>query len=398
MRLSRLHGLPTAGLLLGFLGLFGTACAGAPAPKPLAPTAITVRHQIVGDEVEGTEEELLLEGEAALVAQDWPKAKRYLGALVAAAPKDESVRMRATYGLGIALDALGERERARDMLAIVAREADDPVQARGSLDRLLNVLVYLEAWNDLREWSEKLLVRTDLEPIDTMTAFGARALARVELGDVEGASRDIQKGLDVVDEQRVGSGGAMPIAAAQLRFALGEVRRIDSEKILLQPVTDDFVARISARCEALLMAQSAYADAMRSEDPHWATMAGYRVGQMYRTLHRELMTIPPDRAKSDHQKQVFYGIMHVRYRALLDKGIEMLRRTLVTADRIGDTTPWVARAKADKAEMEAALDEEKKTLATFPFTEAEIERSLQMMQDDEKKKAQAAATAPPAKK
>jgi tetratricopeptide (TPR) repeat protein len=351
-----------------------------------------VRSQIVGADVEGTEDELLAKGEQALLAQDWPTAKRYLGALVAAEPRSADVRLRASYGLAVALDALGERDRARDLFARVAREATDPLQAKAALTRLMAVLVYLEAWSELREWAEKLMARTDLQPLEAMTAIGGRALARVELGDVEGASRDVQKGLDLIDEHRVGSGGAIPVAAAQLQFVLGEVRRADSEKILLQPVTDDFVQRVSARCELLLLAQSSYAEAMRSEDPHWAMMAGYRVGQMYRTLHRELMAIPPDRAKDDHQRQVFYGIMHVRYRALLDKGIEMLRRTLVTADRVGDTTSWVVRARADKAEMEAALDDEKKTIASFPFTEAEIEQSLKMLEDDAKKKAQGANT------
>ncbi len=397
---SSLFGISTArlsgsGIVAIFALAMGAGCAGAPPPKAAQPaSSLTVRNQIVGTEVEGTEDELLMKGEQALLAQDWATAKRWLAPLVAAEPKNADVRLRATYGLAIALDALGERERARDLFAIVARDATDPVQTRSALTRLLGVLVYLEAWSDLREYADKLLARTDLQPLETMTGWGARALARVELDDVEGASRDVQKGLDVIDEHRVGSGGAIPVAAAQLYFVLGEVRRADSEKIVLQPVTDDFVTRVSLRCEVLLRAQSAYADAMRSEDPHWAMMAGYRVGQMYRTLHRELMAIPPDRAKNDHQKQVFYGIMHVRYRALLDKGIEMLRRTLATADRVGDTSSWVVHARADRAEMEAALDDEKKTIASFPFTEAEIEQSLKMLEDDARKKAQGQGQSP----
>ena len=65
-------------------------------------------------------------------------------------------------------------------------------------------------------------------------------------------------------------------------------------------------------------------------------MSGYRVGEMYRTLHQHLMMIPPtDKAKTESDKQLFYGIMHVRYRVLLEKGIEMMKRTLALGERTG---------------------------------------------------------------
>ena len=65
-------------------------------------------------------------------------------------------------------------------------------------------------------------------------------------------------------------------------------------------------------------------------------MSGYRVGEMYRTLHHDLMMIPPnDKAKTEHDKQLFYGIMHVRYRVLLEKGNEMMKRTLALGEKTG---------------------------------------------------------------
>jgi len=381
----------TPALLLLVLG----GCAAA-APRLPARTSLgTTAPQIVTPDVDGTEEGLLAQGEKALEAQDWALAKRCFGAVVAAGPQRLRVRMRATLGLAVASEGLFERERARDLYAIVVRDTDDPREARSASVRTLGLLAYLEAWPELGTAAAKLLDRTDLDPVDRMTGLGARGLSRIEAGDVDGAQRDVQNGLDIVDENRFGAGGRLPAPVAQLRFAAGEIRRLETERISLFPVTEDFVVRISARCQGLLDAQGLYADAMRADDPHWITMSGYRVGQMYRALHRELMNIPPDgRAKDEHQRQVFYGIMHMRYRALLDKGIEMLRRTLVTAERVGDTSPWVQRAKTDKDEMELALDEEKKTIATFPFNEGEIELALVLLEKQDRAKREKLANTP----
>lgn len=134
------------------------------------------------------------------------------------------------------------------------------------------------------------------------------------------------------------------------------------------------------RCQLLLDAQSAYADAIRSVDLHWAAMSGYRVGEMYRTLHHHLMMIPPvEKAKTEHDKQLFYGIMHVRYRVLLEKGIEMMKRTLALGERTGVASGWMKRAEAAKGEMDKALEAEKVIIAKFPFTEEEIQKALDIL-------------------
>jgi len=135
-----------------------------------------------------------------------------------------------------------------------------------------------------------------------------------------------------------------------LKFSLGEYRKLKSEKISLNPPGPDFLQKLEMRCQLLLDAQTAYADAIRSIDPHWAAMSGYRVGEMYRTLHHDLMLIPPtEKAKTESDKQLFYGIMHVRYRALLEKGITMMQRTLDFGDKTGAATVWMKRAEAAKA-------------------------------------------------
>jgi hypothetical protein len=149
---------------------------------------------------------------------------------------------------------------------------------------------------------------------------------------------------------------------------------------------------MDARCSLLLSAQGAFADAIRSVDPHWAEMSGYRVGEMYRRLHHDLMSIPPvAAAKTERDKQLHFGMMHVRYRVLLEKGIEMMQRTLALAEKTGDTSSWVKRTQDAKQEMLLALEDEKAQIARLPFTEEELQKALDILKAKMLKEAAAAS-------
>jgi len=383
-------------LVFASFALLAAACGGAPTPPPdhpqggPSPTPTQVQHQIITPETGGTPRELLERGERALMAQKWKDAVTALEALVAAEPNGP-LTAQALVDLGAAYEGLGEREKARDRWREVTKRFPQSEHVKAALSREANVDAYLGDWAALGEVGEALLARKDADDVDRMLGLGARALSRVERGEDGPANKDVQDGLDIMETNHYGATGRLPVAAAQLRFALAEIRRVRSERIVLNPPPPDFLIKIELRCAGLLDAQNAYADAIRSIDPQWAMMSGLKLGEMYRTLHKDLMSIPPtEQAKTEHQKQLFYAIMHVRYRALLDKGVEMMRRTIALGEKTGDAAS-VKRAEAAKAEMEQALAEEKAQLAKFPFTEAEVERALELMKQNADKKAAEAA-------
>jgi tetratricopeptide (TPR) repeat protein len=365
-------------------------CGGASSTTP-SPKHVDVQNQIIGTKAEGTSKELRERGERALLAQKWQEAIDAFEALLAGDPaaKDDP---QILYDLALAYEGVGEREKARTLYRDVSKRFASHALARSSLVREVSLDAYLEDWPALGQVGETILARADIDPADRMLGLGARALAKLEAKDEAGASRDITQGLDLVDEHRYGATGQLPVAAAMLKFALGELRRIKSEKISLDPPGPDFVQKLELRCAGLLDAQAAYADAIRSVDLHWAAMSGFRVGEMYRTLHKHLMMIPPtDKAKTESDKQLFYGIMHVRYRALLEKGVEMMKRTLGLGERTGVASAWMKRAESAKDEMEKALEEEKAMIKKMPFTEEELEKALAIMKKkalDDAEKAQ----------
>jgi tetratricopeptide (TPR) repeat protein len=371
------------------------ASAGTVAAKP-PPTRVDVPTQIVTPGLDGSENELTQRGERALLAQRFAEAAQIFETLLRASPPAERIPQ-LTMNLAAAYEGMEARELAQARYRDMIQSYPDDKLARMALLRIVSIDVYLEDWNSLGRDAEALLARRDIDAVDRMTALGARGLSRAELGDDGHAMTDIQNGLDLLEENHYGMTGRLPHAAAQLKFALGEVRRLRSEKIhFTAPLVDgtmpekaavppDFLPKMEARCQGLLDAQAAYADAMRAIDPHWIAMSGYRVGEMYRKLHHDLMVIPPTLlTKTDKQRQIFFAIMHVRYRVLLEKGLEMVKRTLVLGERQLDSSAWVRRADEMRREIEQALEEEKAVLKSFPFTEQEIEGALDIL----KKKAE----------
>jgi tetratricopeptide (TPR) repeat protein len=361
------------------------ACGGASQKVVVPPpNQVEASNQIIGTRAEGTVKELLARGERALLAQRWQEAVDAFEAVLAGdatTANDPQV----IYDLALAYEGLGEREQARARYREVVRRFPTDPNARNALVREVSLDAHLEDWPALGEAAEMILARKELDPAERMLGLGARGLSKIQAGEETAATRAIQQGLELMDETRYGATGQLPVAAAMIKYANGELRKFRSEKISLNPPGSDFVLKLEMRCAFLLEAQSSYADAIRSVDPQWAAMSGYRVGEMYRTLHHDLMLIPPtDKAKTEHDKQLFYGIMHVRYRVLLEKGMEMMKRTLALGEKTGVGSAWMKRAEILKVEMDQALDEEKAMIAKFPFTDEELQKALEIM----KKKAE----------
>jgi hypothetical protein len=379
--------------------VLGTACASNPpalagdARSP--PPHIEVQTRVVTATEVTTEIELARRGERALMDQRWQDAADAYRTLVSA---DVSPDHTAEYlfDLGLALEGLQDRPKARDAFLDLVKRFPDGPKARAALVRAASLDAYLEEWAALEAIGDALLARPDAEDMDRLVGLGARGLARIELGDDVRASTDIHDGLDLSDQLHYGARDVLPVAAAQLRFALGELRRVRSERIRFDPLPPDFLDRLEERCGGLLQAQEAYALAVRSIDPHWAAMAGYRVGAMYRALHRDLMQIPPpDTSRTPRQKQIFYAFMHVRYRILLEKGVREIDQTIALGERTSDSSAWMQRAREAKGEMDTALADERAQIERMPFTEAEVNAALELLKKKTAKQGSAASRTKP---
>jgi hypothetical protein len=213
--------------------------------------------------------------------------------------------------------------------------------------RAARLHAYGERWAQLDEAAREALSRPDLKLLQQIEARGALALAQVSLGQLDEANKTVILARNQVEDHRLGEAGTPPLELAQLAFALGEVRRVKGESLRFVPVPADFGAALEARCTALLDAQNAYTEAMRSLDAHWSAMSGYRIGQLYAQLHADVMAVPtPKEATSERQKQLWEAAMRLRYRILLEKGLAMMDGTVRLGERTGE------RSRVDRTRRE----------------------------------------------
>jgi tetratricopeptide (TPR) repeat protein len=362
-------------LALIALTALGTACAhraAVPPAQPViqaTPVVITPREDEAPEAMFQRAELLLREGKGA-------EAGPIFDRLAGLDPSGPIAPM-AHYKSGVAWDVAGDYAGALARFrAVATRYADRDIGRLATLGTI-RLEAYLEQWSQLSATADLLLARADLTDVDRIEGYGAKALAIVEAGDPDGAERFIARGRDIIEALRLGEGGKIPVQVAQIFFALGEVRKLRSEAITFLPLPADFADALEKRCQGLLDAQSAYSDAMRSYDTHWPAMSGFRVGELYQKLHRDVLAIPPPKmATTTEKKRLFEGAMALRYRILLEKGLKMMEHTVLFGEKTGEASVWIDRARAAKRQIEHALDEQKAKLASLPYSEKDLQKAL----------------------
>lgn len=329
-----------------------------------------------------TEAELVAEFERAkalLLGGSHREAAEVFDKLVRLSPEGE-IGAASLYNAAVGYEALGQREEAASRHRELLRRFPGHALERSSLFRLGRALGHLERWSELVAVADRLLARQDLAALEVIEARGARALGLVEQDLVDQAWREISVARDLVERERLGESGKPPLELAQLWFAAGEVRRKRSEAITFVPVPPNFADTLERRCQGLLDAQGAYTEAMRSLDAHWSAMAGFRVGQLYQDLHRDVMQVPPPAAADTlRKKQLFEGAMRLRYRVLLEKGLKMMEGTVRLGERTGEASAWIARARQAEQALALSLADEKAALERLPFTEDELREALEAL-------------------
>jgi tetratricopeptide (TPR) repeat protein len=358
--------------------LLAAACASRPAPeaKP-PPERITVARTVVTPTDAATLPELYERAKARLAAGDPAGAAVELDRVYALEPAG-ALAPDALHEAGLAHEQSGDREAALERFEQLARIFPDHPLGRDGLLRTIRLLTFLERWQRANDAADRLLTRyADLRPIEKIVALGAKGLYLVSLGDADKATFQIEKARSIVEDHRLDASGKISRDLAQLYFALGEARRIRGEKIVFDPLPADFAQVLEQRSQLLLDAQSAYSDAMRAYDAHWSAMAGYRVGELYQRLHADLMNVPrPKGADTEARQQLFEGAMRLRYSVLLDKGLAMMDHTIKMAERTGERSLWIERARAAKRTLERARQVEDAALDRLPYTRAELRQAL----------------------
>jgi tetratricopeptide (TPR) repeat protein len=260
----------------------------------------------------------------------------------------------------------------------VARRFPNSDLDRVARIRALRLLTYLEHFARAGELAELTDAKyPDLQGTSKIAVLAARALARLAAGDDAQGEYFVSKARDIIERENLDAAGRLPQELAPVYFALGEVRRMRAERIHFVPVPENFGDALEQRCQLILDAQGAYSDAMRAYDAHWSAMAGFRVGELYQKLHEELMQVPaPTSAASESRRQLFAGAMRLRYSILLDKAKAMMDHAVAMAERAGEQSPWVLKARQARDAIAQATQDERAALAKLPYTREQLQSAL----------------------
>jgi tetratricopeptide (TPR) repeat protein len=346
------------------------------APSPSSTSSVVVPTTYVSSKDASTLPEMFERAKVLLLGGKFAEAASAFDRVAQLEPNG-SYAPAAIFNAGLAYDELEDRARALAHFRDLARRFPAAPETHPALIRTLRLLAFMEKWSELISTSELIISHADALPVERLEGHGSRALGAIEQNDLDAAAAQISKARTILEDQHLDDGGRLPIGTAPAFFALGELRRIKGERIVFVPVPANFSQALEDRCQLLLDAQDGYVQAMRTYDAHWAAMSGYRVGQLYQKLHQDLLAVPaPASAKTERQRQLFEGAMRLRYRVLLEKGLQMLDRTLAMAQRTGEHSVWVLRARDAQTDMSRALAQEKDALKKLPWTEAQLQQAL----------------------
>jgi hypothetical protein len=375
----------------GALLLLGCAARPGVVAAPKTPSEVNVPRIVVTPTDTMTLAELFAAGHAAADRSDFKTASLLFDRVVAVEPHGE-LAGEALFLAGEARGLLSDQAGALERYEAVVDHYPEHERARDAATRAVRLLAYREEWDWTGRYADRALEHAaELRPMQLIIAYAGKALQSIALEDDTRASVFVERGRDIVERNGLDLAGRLPSELAPLYFALGEVRRVRSERVHLAP-TAEFPALLEARCQLILDAQRAYSDTWRAYDSFWSTLAGFRLGEMYAKLHTDVTAMaPPPTADTDARRALYEGGMRLRYSVLLEKARGMMEHTLAMAERTGERSAWVERARQALREISVAEAAEQASLDRLPYSRDDLEQVFAELQKKAKDRPRARA-------
>lgn len=340
----------------------GTAdgpAAGEPGPPPariaFPPEEVKVSRAEL--ELAGKNDaELFALGTAAFGEQDYRRAAAAFARLADVFPSSPH-EPAALYNAGLAFERSEEWRLALERYRALERkyEGADALEASFKATLCLYQLGDREA---ARAGLDAISKRPLLATSDRIRALAQRGVAELELGRAEEAEATFRLAVSLwrgANEQEP----LDPYWASQAQYYLGEVYRGWFQALPLDPSRGDDAklrAELEHKAETLLSAQGHYLRAIRLGDDRWAVASGFRIGELYDELRRQLLDAPMPPGLSDEESTAYRAELKRRVGVLAAKAITAYEQTLSRASRSGvDDLRFLGDAQASLSRLKSAL-------------------------------------------
>jgi tetratricopeptide (TPR) repeat protein len=363
--LSRTRGrLAAAGVVAS---LASAGCAGGPEVVQLPPMQFGVVRGEGGARVEALDPEALY-GEAtrAFDALQYVLAAEKYGVIADRFPKTRYGAV-AAFNAGLSLEKAGRFADATARFEQAVAEARQPSDADDALLRLAACHEALEAWAALRDVGVRLLAPdrlARLSPANRVAAHGIRGRGHEGTGALALAERDYREVL-AIHQRHVGDAGLEAsgfVSLAQQRSA--EIYQALFGSIHFRLPLERMERDLEDKSNFFLMAQNGYLKTLRLRHPDWATVAGFRLGQLYEQMYDDLMSAEVPKDLSREEVEVYYEELRAEVRPLLERAIEIYERNLRLGQRFGRDDAWVRKTEGSLARLKDILRAEAARAAT----------------------------------
>jgi tetratricopeptide (TPR) repeat protein len=350
--------------------LAGAGCAAvrpaqtaAPPPAPVLPPEIVYEPEVIApsaaevDLAGRNDEELFAIGTAAFGAGDFARAASAFERVADLHPGSRHAAA-ALFDAGLARQRLEEWQLALERFRAFVKGYEGP-DAIDAEFRIAQCLYHLGEFEEARGLLRTLADRPGLETELRIRALAERGVVELEAGRGDEAERTLQLALktwrDAGDAERLDEWHA-----AQAQFYLGEVYRGWFRAIPLVPKgseEQELAQALENKAQMLLSAQSHYIRAIRMGNEQWAVAAGFRCGELYDELRKQMLEAPLPPGLDAEQAEAYRSLLVQRLRILAEKAIVAYEQTLALAAR--------ARVEDNRflEPTRKALDEMRATLA-----------------------------------
>jgi tetratricopeptide (TPR) repeat protein len=339
--------------------------ASAASPAPAAPQHVVFPPEEVSVskadlELEGkNDEELFAIGTAAYGAGEVARAAAAFARLADLFPASRH-EAAALFDAGLAYQRLEEWRLALERFRTLERKYEGADALEASF-KIADCLYYLHEPAEAHARLEEILRRPAIEPAVRIRALAQRGVLELEDGRTEDAERTFRLALSAwqgaSEQERLD-----PYYPSLAQYYLGETYRTWFRALPLDPSRgDDEKLRqdLEHKAEMLLSAQGHYLRAIRMGDDRWAVAAGFRIGELYDELRRQLLDAPLPPGLDGEHAGAYRAELRRRVRVLAAKAIGAYEGTLSRAQRAGvEDLRFLADAQASLARLKAALAEE----------------------------------------
>jgi tetratricopeptide (TPR) repeat protein len=365
-------------------------------PQPQAPVHQHVSTLVITKDDATTVAELVAQADKEFDAARYEEAA-LLFARVVAVDVSARERGRALVGLGASLDLAGHPAEAFDAYKRALDGETNNFRGPGSTERvfsraaltawLLRLHFFLEHNSDEEgAWLERLVKNLGrarpaaLDELAIVAFLAERSLAR---DDASGLKQQLGRGEVLAESLSLSFQTRLPLEAVPFFLIKGDALRKAAARITFDPFPAEFPAALEERCALLLMAQSAYSEAMRANSAEYSARAGERIADLYQALHQDLVNMEsPPTANTQERRELLDAATRLRYSILLVKAEKMVTHTLLMIERTGIHGPTEERLQKLRDRLHSAKSAEEAALARLPYSREDLLKVLDDMKTD----------------